>query len=330
MSGFYSDDGCWTEHEIAIGLPSMMALGYWPGDNPDDNDISEVNSSLSHQLSYTAIAFQMELSKAIYPLRNKSDVQKKTVRKLLQYGSNIAIWRYGQAESLPRRYQLLTKNAECIMFLLHDFFLRVEKIALTLELNNRITFIVNELKKKDESKIAYQRIGELRQFICREVDLAKGIGQSSLCDREEMRLLLSTARLHLCLNELIKHYTFDITSLQKRYISAVAIEAALPSSNPQTGKKNIFRWRLRHLRSLLYYFPLEIRQIIMDFMQNNNMFSDYEISLIDYKESLIKHCGKCVERHLTSRRKLKTKSKRKTKEQSKDTNNASDMWDIPF
>lgn len=331
MSGFYSDDDGWTEHEIAIGLPSMMARGYWPGDDPDDgNDISEVNSSSANQLSYAAIAFQMELSKAIYPLRNKTDVQTKTVRKLLQYGSNIAVWRYGQAESLPRRYQLLTRNVECITFLLHDFFLRVEKIALTLELNNRITFIVNELKKKDESKIAYQRIGELRQFICCEVDLAKGIGQSSLCDREEMRLLLSTARLHLCLNELLKHHTFDITSLQKRYISAVAIEAALPSSNPRTGKKNIYRWRLRHFRSLLYYFPLEIRKVIMDFMQNNNIFSDCEISLIDYKNSLIEHCGECVEKHLTSRRKLKPKSNREIKTQFKDTNNASDMWDIPF
>lgn len=304
MSGSFSNKGAWTEHEIAIGLPYMMDRGYWPGEDPNDgNQTSGLNPSSANELSYAAIAFQMELSKTIFPLKSRTDVQTKTVHKVLQYGSNIAVRRYGRAEKLPKRYQLLAKNAECISFLLHDFFLRVENITLTQDLNKRIISIVNELRKKDENKLAYERVGELRQFIYYEVDLAKGKGQSALCGREEMRVLLSTARLHLCLNELLKHHTLDITSLHKRYLSSIAIEFAMPSSSTQVGKRSIYRWRLRHLRPLLYYFPLELRHFIMDFMKKDNLFSISEISLAEYKSTLIKYCGECVQYHLSSKRK---------------------------
>lgn len=313
MSGSFGEDWCWTENEIEAGIPSIWGRDinkneqstdkyscYMFGDEPESKyQVFFRAPTENDRVNFVSAEFEFGLSKAIYALKNKEDIQKKVVNKLIYFGIDIAVRRYGKDESLPKRYQLLSQNKECLRLLLQDFFLCKENITLTPSLNNRLENFVNTLIKKDESKIAYQKVSELRDFIHHIVNLEKGDGAALLCDRKEMRLILSTARLHLSINELTKHHTTDLIGLQKRYISLKAVEAFLPTANDLPGRKNIYRWRLRHYRSLLYYFPIEIRRALLDFMQHQGLFSLDAISnLEDYKQAIIAHCCKAVENFL--------------------------------
>ncbi|EAA7107274.1 hypothetical protein EWJ91_03035 [Salmonella enterica subsp. enterica serovar Ouagadougou] len=304
MSGSFrcNDDG-WTEDEIACGLPFAVEHGYWAGDERTYLSKGAGKNNLAPKLNktqnYIATSFELMLSKAIYPLNNRENIQQKIAQKLIQHGLSIAIRRYGRMESLPRRYQLLAQNRDCLTLLIRDFFLRVELMTLTPNMSHRIDQTIAILEKKDSDKIAYQRVGMLRDFIYQEVEQAKGKEQSLLCAREEMRLLLSTARLHLCINELTKHHSLELVALQKRYIGLAAIEAAMPTANTLPGKRNIYRWRLRHYRSLLYYFPLEIRKMLLEYMQKQNNFADNKMqNITEYKRALVTYCRQGIENYL--------------------------------
>lgn len=322
MSGHWADEGGWTDHEISIGLPAVFKFGHWPGDE-EEYGVKKTENLLNKRHSFLASAFELELNKSISPLTTHVAVERKIVRKLIQYGANIAIHRYGRMESLPRRYQLLAQSQDCLALMLRDFFLRSEKMTLSPELNTRITNITNTLAKKDPNKIAYQRVAELRDFIHDEINLAKGPGSYLRSDREAMRLLLSTSRLHLCLNELIKHSSLDFTTLQKRYIGLIAAESVFPTSNTLPGRKNIHRWRLRHYRSLLYYFPLEIRHALELSIKRQGIFSGTcSTGLREYKEASVMYCKQCVENYLVR--------KEITKNNGRNKNGPSGMWGVPL
>lgn len=300
MSSTYSNNGAWTDDEIACGLPGAVSSGYWAGEEPLHSASPEQSQpTLSKPHNFIATIFELKLSKSVYPLKNHLAVEQKIVREFIQYGINIAIRRYGRIEKLPRRYQLMAQNQDCLLMLLRDFFVRVEQITITPEMDQRFVSIINTLQKKNDREIAYERVGELRNYIHHEVNLMKGEGHALLCDREEMRILLSTARLHLSINELVKHHSLDLIALQKRYISMAAIEANMPTPNTLPGKKNIQRWRLRHYRSLLYYFPIEVRRALMVYMQRQGSFACRDTySINEYKKELVAYFRKCIEGYL--------------------------------
>lgn len=302
MSGTPIEYGSYTDDEIACGLPYAMARGYWPGDEPEHTSALQTVPSLNIEQQFIVDKFVLDLTKAIYPLKNLEAVQQVSIKKLLQYGSSIAIRRYGKSESLPRRYQLLAQNRDCVIFLLHDFFLRVENISVTPALNKRIEILAKTLEKKDHQNLAYQHVAMVRTFIYQEIDAIKGQGHALQSPREEMRQLLSTARLHFCINELAVYGASDLLVLQKRYVAQAAIEYALPTVNEMAGRKNIYRWRYRHQRSLSYFLPKEIRLILLDYINKQDLFAlSLVASLNEYKEQVIDKYRTGIMRYLAAR-----------------------------
>ncbi len=302
MSGTSSEYGSYTDDEIACGLPYAMARGYWPGDEPPSTSDIQTVPSLNIQQQFIVDKFVLELTKVIYPLKSQEAVQQVSIKKLLQYGLSIAVRRYGKSESLPRRSQLLAQNRDCVIFLLHDFFLRVENISVTPTLNRRIEVLAKTLEKKDHQNLAYQHVAMVRTFIYQEIDAIKGQGHALQSPREEMRQLLSTARLHVCINELAVCGAPDLLALQKKYVAQAAIEYALPAANEMPDRKNIYRWRYRHQRSLTYFLPKEIRLILLEYINKQDLFTAGLITgLNEYKEQIIEKYRNSITRYLATR-----------------------------
>lgn len=235
----------------------------------------------------------LEITKSVAHISDSGRVWQKLRGKLVQLGIESAIKRYGRDEKLPRRYQLLAKNGECLTLLMSDLFTRIEGITLTPPRYQKIKTFAQRLVQKDNRSIAWEKVSRLQAFIHDEITEAKGWGQCYLTDREEMRVLLSCARLHLSIIELTQHCAHDISALEQHYRSRADAEYRQPVSIPGSGtRKNRYRWRVRHMRSLLYYFPQRLRQSILTFCHPPalNFPSD--------SQQMILHCRRALEEYL--------------------------------
>ena len=179
---------------------------------------------------------------------------------LFKYFSKYAISRYLKEEKLPSISKYIALNGNCPELLLIDSFINI----LHTPINSSILNQFLELSTGFDQKTAYFKVQDFRNFVNRFYNL------SSLTkdDLDKWRICLSTLRLHYLLKE-IRPYSYrnlqaveQFNFLIKQHKFEQEKEYVFPSRT-EYGVSPL--WRVRHLRSILYYYP----KFINDFYQKS-------------------------------------------------------------
>ena len=251
-----------TETEIACGC--RWSLLDWDGQEPDlrrdkaasvRKVISEEEAIRSDRLSKGA--------KLIAGLNGATQIQRRLIYQLMLENSEDAINRYLKKEGVPAIYQPLVTLDDCIETLIRGIFYKVCRMRRSADLDREIKALNNSLRENSQHLIAYERVGLIQHFIHRKVE--KAFGNQSSLPVHHMRNLLSVARLHLSLHDLVSKDEAHALLLDDLSSARAAIEYFTPTETilPE-GKTYYPRWRVRHLRPLSYFYQQFWRQRILD------------------------------------------------------------------
>jgi hypothetical protein len=196
--------------------------------------------------------------KLIAGLNNKEQIQNKIIKKLFHDELDYMINRYAKKESLPIEYIKIAQQQNCLEILIKGFLKKDGEYVLTSEIIDEINSFIEIIYMNDDLEIVYQRVAKIQKFIHGKIDAKHGQDAHLNITVKHIRNLLSACRLHLNL------YDFkykDINSLI--YIIDKSKEASdAEMINPTKvvipkGKKYIKNWRVRHMKTLFYFTPIE-------------------------------------------------------------------------
>lgn len=199
-----------------------------------------------------------EAAKLVAGLSGNREITLALVQRVHQDSVESAIVRYMAKEALPDYYAAILKSPNCIDRLVEGIFYKVCKLQPTQGLAEQIGNLSRSLRSNLDRLTAYDRVTKIQQFIHLTVDQHLGVGAAQSIHVASMKNALSAARLHLNILDVIDRrpgYVVYINSL-----SAIALQ--LENDEPRVstaplGKRTWPKWRVRHLRSLSYYFPKE-------------------------------------------------------------------------
>jgi hypothetical protein len=254
MSYGYDDLGCFTELEIAAGVPSLV---FGPGRRYLKDKVNA-----EQKLAAEGICNEKKLTavKLIAGVEEKSTIKDRILKKIYLDEIDYLIKRYAKKEALPAEHVHIVQQRNCLEILVKGFFRKVCKLDLDTYLSEKIDIFIKEILANKEHKIVYDRVGLVQNFIHNQVDYAYGKNEHCKLPRAHIKNLLSAARLHLNICD-IKYSESNllITIIQK---SQVASDSEL--ENPavvklMNGKKYMSTWRVKHMLPLTYYSRERIR-----------------------------------------------------------------------
>lgn len=203
--------------------------------------------------------FHAKAVKALAHHSSENIINKFLPKELLKLGLPAGIKRYGKLENLPQQNQELVQNKNCIFYLLLELFSQ-EGISLNFETTQKWRGFSNKFFRSTKGATAYDKTSTLQTFIHAEVNRLNGKNASDKLNKERMRIVLSTVRLHLSCLEIKVNNLSELTKLTESYTASIKIEKSDSNSKPSshTGK-HIKNWKLRHIKPILWYFPESIR-----------------------------------------------------------------------
>ncbi|MDO9179521.1 MAG: hypothetical protein Q7U16_14565 [Agitococcus sp.] len=215
-----------------------------------------LNSMLSKKLEpseWRWAVHQAEISLSVHA--SGKVLEKELIRALIDLGRAYAVARYARWEKIPHP-SALTASLPLGFRALLSQYLSGEGLLAALGSRERI-WITLKAASKAESKVAYQRVGQVQALIHGLAYDALGQHGPVSLRRNSTRTILSLARLHYSVEELRLDDFTDVARLFTMY--ALAREADEEGSH--IGRY-ISNWRLRHLRPLTDLFPYSIRDAL--------------------------------------------------------------------
>lgn len=204
------------------------------------------------------------------------------IRAMLKLGHAYAVARYAQWERLDYPSAITATLPHGIRALINQF-LAAEAIPRSAGTDERIR---SALTVDQTSAItAYRRVGMLQAALHNIADETAEHQGGEALDRERTRAILSLARLHFSSWELRLSSVIELRSIAAAYISdreTMGAERELVKSNRRTIKN----WRLRHIRSLLDFYPYAIRNGLARAARSEQFD---RIALVN--ELALAHCG---------------------------------------
>lgn len=266
--------GAFTELEIAAGIPDLVFGTNRGGDGGGFGyDFSEEGVAGGDEPEDAWRSFQIDrkLSAARISARcNSTDILKmELIKKILNDEVGYIIRRYSKKEGLPDIYHELVRQDQCLEVLTKGMLGKVANINITSSLQEDVKNTASVVSINENMDTPYRRVGAIQDFIHKKVDESYGPGASRRLPVKHMRNLLSAARLHLSIKDILK---MDASYLN-RIIQKCAAEAEEEdrraenndSSSPvflESGKRFYPKWRVRHLRHASYYSKESTRELI--------------------------------------------------------------------
>lgn len=204
-----------------------------------------------------------EAAKLVAGLSGNRETKLALIQKVHHDSLESAIVRYMAKEALPEYYAAILKSQNCIDRLVEGIVYKVCKIQPAQTLAEQISNLSSSLRSNPSRLTAYDRVTHIQQFIYRTVDQYLWVGAARSISVAPMKNALSAARLHLSILDVIDRrpgYVAYIDSLSTATLQ-LEYDEPRPSTAPW-GKRSWPRWRVRHLRSLSYYFPKERRALL--------------------------------------------------------------------
>lgn len=233
--------------------------GHWHGDAGISLSVFNGSSSYSQDDEVGQSLRQQELvlkaTKIFAHQTSKKAILDALTNELLKIGMPYAVGRYGRLEGLSVEDKELSQNENCLRYLAINL-LSEHGITLDTRQLQIIDLSVSQLGSASTG-IAYDKTGRLQEFLHKEIARHHGVGADILIDRERMRILLSTARLHLSCEESKVKGLRKFAALSSLYSSRRTSE--MQSNLKSNYGGSIKNWRLRHIKPLVWFYRASIR-----------------------------------------------------------------------
>jgi len=277
--------GAYTDGEREAGIP-FLAGG---GDEEYDLGPKEFETHLK---------LRRELLKSISHLNSIEKVRDRTLRKLFDSGVDKALLEYMADEGLNYENVTLAKQNNALPILLRNSILSILKINLSRTLFDEVNEFCHSIYVNECNEIVYLRVRGVQKYLHELAVKMRGTGAEQDLPSEEMRILLSTVRLHLNF--------IDLKCRQSQYVKEILSKTSAEELNSQLNiekklseitdaklspfiparKSYIRNWRRAHYQSLLAYFDESIANKIVAIINLNCQGEDYcyDTPLSSFKE----------------------------------------------
>jgi hypothetical protein len=262
------DNNGLTALEQAAGVGHLLSGGsvddYYNSflSDSDFNDTHERNQKIVNTEKYKTAA------KLVAGLNSNREIKLALIHKAYHDGLESAIVRFMTKEKLPRYYASILKSSECIEKLVEGILYKVCKIEPTNTLADQIGNLSGLLHKNSSRLTAYDRVTQIQQFIHCTVDQRFGEGAAQSIPVIPMKNALCASRLHFNISDVIDRQPSYIEYIDTVSHASLQIEYDDPRpSTALSGKRSWPKWRVRHLRTLSYYFPEYLRGTIQALKQ---------------------------------------------------------------
>lgn len=250
------DNNGLTPLERAAGVGGLLSGGsrchydQWECDLDHAHEPDERKKKIENSEKFKTAA------KLVAGLNSNREIKLALIHKVYHDSLQSAIVRFMTKEKLPGYYASILKSSECIDRLVEGILYKVCKIEPTNTLADQIGNLSSSLRKNASRLTAYDRVTHVQQFIHCTVDQRFGVGAARSIPVVPMKNALCAARLHFNISDVIDRQPSYIEYIDTVSNASLQIEYDDPRpSTALSGKRSWPRWRVRHLRTLSYYFP---------------------------------------------------------------------------
>lgn len=208
--------------------------------------------------------------------------EEQFIRAILKLGHSYAVARYAQWERLDYPSAITATLPHGIRALINQF-LAAEAIPRSAGTEERIRSVLTH--DQASAMTAYRRAGMLQAALHDIADETAGHAGGEALDRERTRAILALARLHFSAGELRLSSVTELGKLAEAYTADRETLGAKRELLTST-RRSIRNWRLRHIRSLLDFYPYSIRHGLAR-AARSDQFDRVEI----VNELALAHCG---------------------------------------
>lgn len=196
------------------------------------------------------------------------------------------IKKYTQDEKLPNEYVNLAKQPNCIRILIKGFLKQKCKLDLTKELIEEIDELIQLLYLNFNLDIVYDRVGSIQEYIHTKIQEKNGKNSHFNLDQQDMKNLLSTARLHLNIYD-IKNKSIDsLIDIIRKTNYFIECEYNEPSEPKYISSYSKFVpiWKAKKMKSLFNFSYLDnsiLKKLNILFDININLPKNEFIKLLE-------------------------------------------------
>lgn len=202
-------------------------------------------------------------AKLVAGLSGSREIKLALIQKIHHDSIDSAIVRYMTKEALPEYYAAILKSQNCIDRLVEGVLYRVCKLKAAQTLTEQIGSLSSSMRSNPGRLAAYDRVTLMQQFIHQTVDHHLGVGAARSIPVPPMKNALSAARLHLGILDVLDRRPGYVVYIDSLSTATLQLEYDEPrQSTAPFGKRSWPRWRVRHLRPLSYYFPVDRRALL--------------------------------------------------------------------
>ncbi len=239
-----------------------------------------------------------DITNVIAGFNNNTQIQEKAIRKLFSINIEYMIGVYSKMELLTYDYIYIAKQKNCINILIKNFLKKNKGYILTSEIVDNIDLFTKKIYANYNKDIVYNRVYQIQQFIHIKIDEKYGEDAHLKLHAKTMKDILSTARLHLNLED-IKHENIkSLINIIKQSEQASINEAKHPMKVilAEVGISYINRKRIRDMKSLINFGYFDIESKIFDIANLNK-----NKSVDEFKEEVIQIYSDITKRRFIKR-----------------------------
>lgn len=269
---FECDRSGFTEHEIAVGLHVAMELGYWPGDEVDDERArpkealdDDESESPEEALDHVWLEpFDYEGAELlISSLSTTADIRMRMSQYILEGEREQIAYRYSLRERLPAEFLAAALRSDALPILIKSFLRKILKIYPTTEVNSEIMGLSEAIRRNGSRRTGYERVGDIQLYLHRKADEALGAGAHLDLPNKVVRHLLSSSRLHIGLQDMFAESTAYWATIWDAETAASISEAQSPNAGfIPDGKRRLRLWRVPQMKPITWYASSSARGVL--------------------------------------------------------------------
>lgn len=300
--------GCYTELEIAAGIPDLVdgfqeEDSYYDYSKAEYDDREEDRNELISEIKHLTEPYDPEkrtiLSQEIAGLESSADAKSVAIQQLISDNLDYIISRFGRKEGIPEAYLKLLKDQSIIQSMIKGFFKKYLNINLNSELLKEINSLIKKLQYNSEMETPYNRVTEIQSYIYNKARFVIGVDGHKKLPKKQMGIILACSRANLSILDTIQSknrkisYSLNLNGnsrIPNNYFGYIfnksSLQAELENSyptviDPINGSYKP-KWKVRFMKPISYYCEEETRHKID------------EIISIDDSKAIFKVKEECV------------------------------------
>jgi hypothetical protein len=125
--------------------------------------------------------------------------------------------------------------------------------------------ISEAIRRNDNRRTAYERVGDIQQYLHRKADETRGAGARLDLPNKMVRHLLSSSRLHIGLRDMFSESTTYWETIWDAETAASISEAESPNAGFIPDRKRRIRlWRVPQMRPITWYASRSAREVLLE------------------------------------------------------------------